>query len=206
MSHVTLDTNNDVPSLNTSNMGDLHRIISTQHTKEWSSIQTQQWIHWWSPCLPLSSFFLASAASTWTSWRMRGRLVTMPVPRGSRSLPTRLSSTELLPLLWKTQIRDVMVLDEDPAWLHLSFPKAVTWFWLTEVGVCVCVDIKIALIEDENRFHCHCQCRGDLQQVYKGLNSFSDLNIYHHSKYFHMSSNNLTFIRAYINNNARLSS
>lgn len=51
--------------------------------------------------LPLSSFFLASPGSTWTSWRMRGRLVTIPVPRGSRSLPTRLSSTELLPLLWR---------------------------------------------------------------------------------------------------------
>lgn len=54
-------------------------------------------------CLPLSSFFLASPGSTWTSWRMRGRLVTIPVPRGSRSLPTRLSSTELLPLLWKNK-------------------------------------------------------------------------------------------------------
>lgn len=52
-------------------------------------------------CLPPSSFFLASPGSTWTSWRMSGRLVTTPVPRGSRSLPTRLSSTELLPLLWR---------------------------------------------------------------------------------------------------------
>lgn len=48
---------------------------------------------------PPSSFFLASPGSTWTSWRMRGRLVTTPVPLGSKSLPTRLSSTELFPLL-----------------------------------------------------------------------------------------------------------
>lgn len=64
-------------------------------------------------CLPLSSFFLASPGSTWTSWRMRGRLVTIPVPRGSRSLPTRLSSTELLPLLWRhKQQTETQVLDE----------------------------------------------------------------------------------------------
>lgn len=52
--------------------------------------------------VPFSSLvFLRSSGSTWTSWRMRGRRVTTPVPRGRRSLPTRASSTELFPLLWR---------------------------------------------------------------------------------------------------------
>lgn len=50
--------------------------------------------------LPFSSVvFLRSSASMCTSCRMRGRRVTMPVPRGRMSLPTRLSKTELFPLL-----------------------------------------------------------------------------------------------------------
>lgn len=50
--------------------------------------------------LPFSSLvFLRSSGSMCTSCRMRGRRVTMPVPRGRMSLPTRLSKTELFPLL-----------------------------------------------------------------------------------------------------------
>lgn len=53
--------------------------------------------------IPFSSqVFLLSSGSTCTSWRIRGLRVTMPVPRGRRSLPTKLSSTELFPLLCKS--------------------------------------------------------------------------------------------------------
>lgn len=76
-----------------------------QSPKQWSRCFEALRPHGCHLYLPLSSFFLASPGSTWTSWRMRGRRVTMPVPRGSRSLPTRLSSTELFPLLWRHKIQ-----------------------------------------------------------------------------------------------------
>mmetsp|Transcript_10194 Transcript_10194/g.25273 ORF Transcript_10194/g.25273 Transcript_10194/m.25273 type:complete len:215 (+) Transcript_10194:1375-2019(+) len=42
----------------------------------------------------------ASASATCTSCSSSGRLVTIPEPRGRKSRPTRLSSTEDLPQLW----------------------------------------------------------------------------------------------------------
>ena len=52
---------------------------------------------------PPFSRVLISVSSfvTCISCRMRGLLVTMPVPRGRKSRPTRLSSTELFPALCK---------------------------------------------------------------------------------------------------------
>lgn len=49
--------------------------------------------------LPFSCFLLSSRGGTCTSCNTRGRRVTMPDPRGKKSRPTRLSSTELFPLL-----------------------------------------------------------------------------------------------------------
>lgn len=111
-------------------------------------IQTLPHHHTW--YLPPSSFFLASPGSTWTSWRMRGRRVTIPVPRGRRSLPTRLSSTELLPLLCRhkhTETQRLAVFCNTTFWFWFTtaakswygsqlhplkliahFPRAVTWF------------------------------------------------------------------------------
>lgn len=54
--------------------------------------------------LPFSSLgFRRSSGSMCTSCRIRGRRVTMPVPRGRMSLPTRLSKTELFPLLCREE-------------------------------------------------------------------------------------------------------
>lgn len=57
--------------------------------------------------LPFSSLvFRRSSGSMCTSCRISGRRVTTPVPRGRMSLPTRLSKTELFPLLCR-QYRQV---------------------------------------------------------------------------------------------------
>ena len=51
-------------------------------------------------CLPLcrnSPYSAALGSCRCTSWRMRGRRVTMPVPRGRKSRPTTASRTEDLP-------------------------------------------------------------------------------------------------------------
>ena len=51
-------------------------------------------------CLPLwrnSPYSAAAGSCRWTSWRIRGRRVTIPVPRGRKSRPTTASRTEDLP-------------------------------------------------------------------------------------------------------------
>lgn len=52
--------------------------------------------------IPLSSFSLVFRGATLISCNTRGRRVTIPDPRGRRSRPTRLSSTELFPELCYT--------------------------------------------------------------------------------------------------------
>jgi len=52
------------------------------------------------PCLCMNSpYSCALASSKWTRFNTSGRLVTMPVPRGRKSLPTTASSTEDFPEL-----------------------------------------------------------------------------------------------------------
>ena len=51
-------------------------------------------------CLPLcrnSPYSAAAGSCRWTSCRMSGRRVTIPVPRGRKSRPTTASRTEDLP-------------------------------------------------------------------------------------------------------------
>lgn len=73
--------------------------------------------------LPFSSVvFLRSSGSMCTSCRMRGRRVMMPVPRGRMSLPTRLSKTELFPLLCRE--KSINVVNKDTSGgcsMHESF-------------------------------------------------------------------------------------
>lgn len=52
--------------------------------------------------LPSDSVRLSTSSfCTCMSCKTSGRLVTMPVPRGRKSLPTILSNTELFPELWE---------------------------------------------------------------------------------------------------------
>ncbi len=82
------------PKLETSSTEKLHKSTLQVINSCFSEIQIEK------KQIPFSSpVFLLSSGSTFTSWRMRGLRVTMPVPRGRRSLPTKLSSTELFPLL-----------------------------------------------------------------------------------------------------------
>lgn len=56
--------------------------------------------------LPLSCVRLSSSGGTFTSCNTRGRRVTIPEPRGRKSRPTKLSNTELFPLLCRFIWRD----------------------------------------------------------------------------------------------------
>ena len=54
---------------------------------------------WINVQVPLSILSLSWTGATLISCNTRGRLVTIPDPRGKKSRPTRLSNTELFPLL-----------------------------------------------------------------------------------------------------------
>lgn len=77
------------------------QILSTPSV--WDKVSSVYRIQPWHICklLPLSCLRLSSSGGTFTSCNTRGRRVTTPEPRGRKSRPTKLSNTELFPLLWK---------------------------------------------------------------------------------------------------------